>query len=288
VHLSYIGATDAWTSLRKMPTERDDHGAAIVGSSLFAVGGHQPSPLGLIRVIATAEKYDLSTDTWTTVTEMPSARDMLSGSAVRAMGSKLVVIGGYYPGSPSLGGESDIFEMYTPSTDTWETKTPMPTMRLWFGLDVISSRIYTVGGSAGDPSASPSTSYARMEVWGDTSSYSTPAPTTATPSAVTPSTAAPSTAAPRCGFAGQLGARGATQGFRSEPSVACSTATPSTATPTTLSPTTLSPTYAIVGSRWIRVHELVWHGHERMHAHTKLCGPASALRATLVTASVYA
>jgi hypothetical protein len=160
VHLSYTGSTDAWTSLRSMPTQREDHGAAVVGSNLFAVGGTSPSQ----AVLAIAEKYTHSTDTWTTIKAIPSARYMLAGSAVRAMGNRLVAIGGFWPG---IGYESDIFEMYTPSTDSWATQTPMPTRRDWHGLAIIGSRIYDIGGS----NYPETSSYDALELWVDTTSY---------------------------------------------------------------------------------------------------------------------
>jgi hypothetical protein len=71
----------------------------------------------------------------------------------------LVVIGGFDKGKA--------FEMYTPSTDTWATKTSMPTSRIWHGIVAIGARIYAIGGT--DPAES--TPYKSVEVWVDTTSY---------------------------------------------------------------------------------------------------------------------
>jgi hypothetical protein len=155
VHTAYTGANDAWTSLKPMPTQREDHGAAVVGGSLFAVGGTNPSQ----TILAVTEKYAHSTDSWTTVKSVPSSRYCLADSAVRAIGTMLVVIGGFDKGKA--------FEMYTPSTDTWATKTSMPTSRIWHGIVAIGARIYAIGGT--DPAES--TLYKSVEVWVDTTSY---------------------------------------------------------------------------------------------------------------------
>ena len=156
VHTSYTGASDAWTSLTPMPTQREDHGAAVVGGSLFAVGGTNPSQ----TILAVTEKYAHSLDSWTTVKAVPSSRFCLADSAVRAIGTMLVVIGGF--------DEGNAFEMYTPSTDMWATKTSMPTSRIWHGIVAIGTRIYAIGGT--DPAES-TPGYKSVEVWLDTSSY---------------------------------------------------------------------------------------------------------------------
>ncbi len=169
MHLSYTAATDAWTSLKRMPTEREDHGAAVVGSSMFAVGGTYWTGFGS-AITDTNEKYVHSTDRWTTVKAVPTMRYCIAGSAVRAMGTKLIAIGGYSP----LSTTDDVFEMYTPSTDTWVTKTSMPTVRYWHGVAVGGPRVYAIGGTYDPPSASPATKYDFLEVWVDSSAYTAP------------------------------------------------------------------------------------------------------------------
>jgi hypothetical protein len=143
-----------------MPTQREDHGAAVVGGSLFAVGGTNPSQ----TILAVTEKYSHSLDSWTSVKSVPSNRYCLADSAVRAIGTMLVVIGGYGTTPAQL---DNAFEMYTPSTDTWATKTAMPTSRIWHGIVAIGARIYAIGGT--DPAES--TPFKSVEVWSDTTSY---------------------------------------------------------------------------------------------------------------------
>jgi N-acetylneuraminic acid mutarotase len=91
-------------------------------------------------------QYDPVSDTWTAKKPMPTPR-ILFGMAVWQ--DKIYVIGGgkgvnslNYRGS-SL---SDVVEVYYPSTDTWQTKQPMPTARVDLQASVVNGQIYLVGG----------------------------------------------------------------------------------------------------------------------------------------------
>jgi len=75
-------------------------------------------------------------DSWTTLTEMPTAR---SGLGVAVVDGKIYAIGG-------VGG-SDTNEMYDPATNTWVSKQPMPTARIRFGITVFENKIYVMGGA---------------------------------------------------------------------------------------------------------------------------------------------
>jgi energy-converting hydrogenase Eha subunit A len=77
-----------------------------------------------------------SEDSWTTLTEMPTAR---SGLGVAVVDGKIYAIGG-------VGG-SDTNEMYNPETNTWVSKQPMPTARSRFGITVFENKIYVMGGA---------------------------------------------------------------------------------------------------------------------------------------------
>jgi N-acetylneuraminic acid mutarotase len=68
--------------------------------------------------------------------------------------NKIYVIGGttgydYTTGLPLYTG---LNEVYDPATDTWETKTPMPTPRAWVVANVVNGKIYLMGGYTPYPS----------------------------------------------------------------------------------------------------------------------------------------
>lgn len=96
------------------------------------------------------EVYDPATDTWTTKSEMSTARQGLSTNVVNG---KIYAIGG---GASSLTSYTSVetfstVEEYDPVTDTWTTKSEMPTARGFHSANVVDGRIYVIGGSPRAP-----------------------------------------------------------------------------------------------------------------------------------------
>jgi N-acetylneuraminic acid mutarotase len=58
---------------------------------------------------------------------------------------KIYAIGGYNDSSGCLS----TVEEYDPATDTWTTKTPMPTTRAGLAIGVVNNKIYAIGGHGG-------------------------------------------------------------------------------------------------------------------------------------------
>ena len=79
-------------------------------------------------------------DTWTTKTDMPTARD----PSTSAVDGKIYAFGGSNNGSPYLG--FSIVEEYDPATDSWTTKTDMPTARFGSSASTVNGKIYVIGG----------------------------------------------------------------------------------------------------------------------------------------------
>jgi N-acetylneuraminic acid mutarotase len=80
---------------------------------------------------------------WTTLEPMPTAR---YGLGVAVVNGKIYAIGGQ---TGLLGAGYSILsvnEEYDPATDTWSSKTPMPTARTEFGIAVYENKIYCIGG----------------------------------------------------------------------------------------------------------------------------------------------
>ncbi len=108
----YAPATDTWTSVAPMPTARGFIAHAVVGDRLFAFGGRDKAATGS-SILDTAEAYDMASDTWTTLTPMPTARNSAFAAAV---GNFIVVAGGFN-GSSTV----NTIEIYDTVSDTWET-----------------------------------------------------------------------------------------------------------------------------------------------------------------------
>jgi N-acetylneuraminic acid mutarotase len=139
---AYDPATGSWrTTLAPMPTARVDPAAGVVNGVLYVVGGFAWDAIGrtISGHFATVEAYDPATNSWTTVSPMPTAR---SGSAAGVINGILYVVGGWN----DSGGILATVEAYDPVTDTWSTMDPMPTARNALGAGVIDGRLYVPGG----------------------------------------------------------------------------------------------------------------------------------------------
>jgi len=130
----------SWTALEPMPTARSGLGVAVVGGKIYAIGGQNGD--GVLNV---TEEYDPVTNQWTSKTSMPTSR---SDFGIAVFQNKIYVIGGTI-GSGLAEGESlltGVTEVYDPITDTWETRTSMPTPRQGLEANVVSDKIYLIGG----------------------------------------------------------------------------------------------------------------------------------------------
>jgi len=126
-----------------MPTGRWDLSTSVVDRKIYAIGGAGP----VYQALHTVEVYDPATDTWTTKSDMPTARQGLSTTVVDG---KIYAIGGGAAGSENYSSVETYttVEEYDPATDTWTTKSPMPTSRFIHSANVVDGKIYIIGGWA--------------------------------------------------------------------------------------------------------------------------------------------
>jgi N-acetylneuraminic acid mutarotase len=140
----YDPATDTWTSRADMPTGR--RFPALVGTpdgKVYAIGGAEGGP----SMSTAVEEYDTATNTWSTKSPMPTGRSSLA--AVLASNGRIYAMGGllsFQPGDCCFGSAATV-EEYDPATNTWTTKTPLPTPRATLGAAATpDGKIYAVGG----------------------------------------------------------------------------------------------------------------------------------------------
>ena len=136
---AYHPLTDTWTRKARMPTARRDPAAGVVNGIIYVVGGFNGAALN------TVEAYDPVTDTWTRKTPMPTAR---ADPTVDVVNGILYAVGGWIDLCGCTPG-LDTVEAYDPVTDTWTTKTPIPTPRFHHASGVVDGIIYVVGGWSG-------------------------------------------------------------------------------------------------------------------------------------------
>lgn len=137
----YDPAADTWTSLADMPTGRGGLGVAVLGNAIYAIGGRTSGSPCAGSPLATVERYDVATDTWSTVASLPSARSDL---AAVAHGGKIYAFGG----CTDFVTVVDDVDVYDPTTDTWSTApADLPTARAaFYGAAARGGSVYVIGG----------------------------------------------------------------------------------------------------------------------------------------------
>jgi hypothetical protein len=140
---AYDPALDAWNAaLAPMPTPRAGLAAAVVGNSIFAIGGRSNTSGPCSgNPVAAVERFDIAFGTWTTVASLPAPRSDLAAAAV---GGKIYVFGGCDDAGNFL---ADV-DVYDPETNTWSTApSDMPTARAgMYAVETKGGTVYVIGG----------------------------------------------------------------------------------------------------------------------------------------------
>lgn len=125
---------DSWITLESMPTARSGHKIAVVDGKIYVMGGSfGRGPLG------NNEVYTPITKTWVTKNPILTPR---SSFGIAVVGDWIYVIGGGVTGWVN----SSINEAYNCQTDSWETKTQMPTSRAFNVAHEVDGKIYVMAG----------------------------------------------------------------------------------------------------------------------------------------------
>jgi N-acetylneuraminic acid mutarotase len=136
---AYNPATNTYTARAPMPLGRDRGGgsAVVYGGKIYVAGG-------LHAGVTTPwfDVYDPVSDTWTSLPDMPHARDHFQAGIV---GDMLYAIGGRVSSASNRGiPYNDAFDF---TSGQWETGfAPIPTPRAGFASAVVDGRILTIGG----------------------------------------------------------------------------------------------------------------------------------------------
>ncbi len=164
---AYDPNSDVWNGgLAPLPTGRAGLGVAVVGNAIYAIGGRTitggPCSGAGGQVLATVERYDIATDSWTTVASLLSPRQDLAAATV---GGKIYVFGG----CDSAGSFLADVDVYDPTTDTWSAApTDMLTARAsMYAVAKKGGTVYVIGGYAGfAPGLAVNESYkVSQDVW---------------------------------------------------------------------------------------------------------------------------
>ena len=144
-----LTAGNSWVDVPPMPTARSNLAVATdTQRNIYAIGGYNSSfPVSDVTspVLSTVEKYSPSTNTWTTVASMPTAR-YGAAAAVDTQGN-IYVMGGSNTTAAYVASGLSTVEKYSPSTNTWTTVASMPTARYYLAAAPdTQGNIYAIGG----------------------------------------------------------------------------------------------------------------------------------------------
>ena len=136
--ISLFASDFVWTTKTSMPTARGHSVVGVVNNKIYVIGGCKTGG----AIFSTVEEYNPATDTWTTKASMPTARCMFAAGVVN---NKIYAIGGA-PNGANVSVNLKTVEEYDPATDTWTTKTSMPTPRHGHTIGVANNKIYVIAG----------------------------------------------------------------------------------------------------------------------------------------------
>lgn len=134
----YNTLTNTWESKAPLPTNRCYAPASVVDKKIYVMGGSDSnySPVNF------NECYDPVTDTWNTKANMLTGR---KGGVSCVVDNKIYVLCGDVKVGKYLE-PTNINECYDPITNTWTTKTQVPTSKTNFTACQLSGKIYIFGG----------------------------------------------------------------------------------------------------------------------------------------------
>lgn len=124
-----------WVTKSSMPTARSDFAIGLVNNNIYVLGGRAGRNDN--------ECYNILSNEWITKAKLSFPRDCL-GSAV--VGNKIYLISGLINGSSTSGTLISDNIVYDTETNTYITKTPIPTKRYNMGCVSVGTNIYCLGG----------------------------------------------------------------------------------------------------------------------------------------------
>ena len=151
----YDPATDTWAKTESINHARSCAAISVVNGEMYAMGGRgwsgiqsEPDPY-----LSSVEVFNLKTNQWQEITEMPTPRTSHTASIVDG---KVYVIGGYVQEGKEYKNLATI-EIYEPATDRWTQAPDMLIGRSGHTTEVIDGQIYIFGGDS-DGAEGPLTS----------------------------------------------------------------------------------------------------------------------------------
>ncbi|KPL90289.1 Kelch repeat-containing protein [Herpetosiphon geysericola] len=128
-----------WDTFQPIPLARFEAGGAIVGDSLYVIGGFYTNQ---VQATDTVFAYNISTNQWRICANIPEA---ITHAPVVADGDLIYVLGGYIGDSP--GGSTQHVWVYNTITNAWSRGPDLPEDRGAAGATKLGREIHFFGGA---------------------------------------------------------------------------------------------------------------------------------------------
>ncbi len=132
---------NSWSSGTAVPVAVAGAATGLISGKIYVVGGFATYGEG---PVSNNQIYNPSTNMWTTGAAIPTP---VWSPASAVVGGILYVIGGYEGPEGASQDPSNVVQAYNPKTNTWSTKSAMPTARGSIAAAVDSNAIYVIGGN---------------------------------------------------------------------------------------------------------------------------------------------
>jgi N-acetylneuraminic acid mutarotase len=136
----YDPASNSWSKGADMITARGTMPACALDGKIYVFGGSNGGASNWNHY-ASAEMYDIATNSWSAIKDMPESRSHLTGCAFN---KKIYAIGGT---QLDKGMSYSNMASYNPQTNTWENEPSMITAREAFNAVVLDGKIFAIGGT---------------------------------------------------------------------------------------------------------------------------------------------
>ncbi|XSG76442.1 Kelch repeat-containing protein [Herpetosiphon llansteffanensis] len=128
-----------WNPFQPIPLARFEAGGAIVGDSLYVIGGFYTNQ---VQATDTVFAYNITTNQWRICANIPEA---ITHAPVVADGDLIYVLGGYIGDSP--GGSTQHVWVYNTITNAWSRGPDLPADRGAAGATKLGREIHFFGGA---------------------------------------------------------------------------------------------------------------------------------------------
>lgn len=138
-------STNTWTTLAPMPAAETHMGVATDGQFIYVAGGYTFDPRTTYQTFSTANafRYDIASNTWSTMASLPAAR---GAGALAYLDGQLHFVGGV---NINRAGQTEhwVLNLNDPNAQ-WTDSTPLPLSANHTSVVVLNGKIYLVGGQS--------------------------------------------------------------------------------------------------------------------------------------------